>query len=169
MCDKYVETPNEGLDVGAFLRVLDKIREYDYVIKVHAKNSKRNGVGWRKELYRVAFSPEALELLADPTIGMVGPETWVCYEHYRNRALIKEWHEKLFGCSMVGEEPFIAGTMFAAKTSVFDCLTPELTTELLAKMHPGYIRDDVTGQIPHALERLFGYMVSQKGLKIAGL
>jgi hypothetical protein len=107
---------NRGFDIASFLASLHYIlpKQYDYVLKLHSKSHPH----WRKELIEPLLSSPArvrhtIQLLQDPSIGMVSCEKWLIplgadwgnnATHIQN--ISRLWHVPVGPCKFVG------GTIF---------------------------------------------------------
>jgi Rhamnan synthesis protein F/Glycosyltransferase WbsX len=75
-----MERENRGFDIASFLAMLTVVLplNYDYILKLHTKANS----AWRRDLIDPLLSTPArvrhtLELLQDPTVGMVGCQKWL--------------------------------------------------------------------------------------------
>jgi hypothetical protein len=107
-----------------------------------------------------------------PTVGMCGgrvidglmQSAVSC--HPGNYPLIKKTYESLFG-SLPQTGAFIGGTMFWVRFSLFkEALTPHKIDVILSQLEPGNVREP---SITHALERIFGIIVTAQHYKIGSL
>ena len=179
---------NRGFDIWPFLKALQTVNLSDYstLVKLHTKRDvKRDGrllvfnhcdfseSAWRNYLLGFIRDAEAWHQtkarLAQDGVGMVADRhvilrrddtPWFGTRHTMDRALALV--EELYGFSSRKGAQFVAGTMFAARPSVF--------AKLLAR---GWSADDFvqsvhdnTEQMAHVLERALGVIVSAEGLRI---
>lgn len=172
---KIIEVPNKGLDVGPFLLVLKYLKEnnlkYSHIVKLHTKKSHYNeelGRNWRKALVESIigsaeiFNSTLSLMKLHPEIKMCGCRRWLIkgYRGHHVNVMNKMGIKK-------NESGFIGGTMFISDYDLLlDSFTIELLDELYEKMPKGYVRDF---SIAHDLERVFGFIVEDKGYQIRGV
>jgi len=178
--------PNKGKDIGGKLVLLKHIFEeevsYDYLVFAHDKQSlhlgdRRSANRWRSELLSAVFSPDNVNrILAaftqNPDIGMCGGRVIdglmqsVISHNPGNYPLIKKTYESLFG-SLPQTGAFIGGTMFWVRFNLFkEALTSHRIDVILSQLEPGNVREP---SITHALERIFGIIVTAQQYKIGSL
>jgi lipopolysaccharide biosynthesis protein len=182
-------TENRGRDIGGFLRlvaaVLKSNRNYDSLILLHSKKSIRNEPGygdhWRASLMASLLGrPEraaeiARAFMMDPYLGMVAAQEFIWsaanvgdLAYAKNKPLIDEYCERL-GVEMRSTE-FVAGTMFWVRAAPFlSVFTTSDPLSLAAELPTGDPNDETTPQRPHALDRVFSYIVTGQGYEIRGL
>ena len=128
---------NKGFDIGPFWLSFDRIRNqpYDVILKLHSKSNDQ----WRRELIApILGSPErvryCLDLLADPTTGLVGSEKWLLTvpsdwgnNKYHIDTLAREWRVPVQSCR------FIGGTVFWARHSIFSAACRGLDVPALVR------------------------------------
>lgn len=167
--------PNKGLDIGPFLHVLKYLKEnelvYSHIVKLHTKKSHYNtglGVSWRKSLVDCLIStPEIFQsnlnlISKDLHVKMCGSKRWLLkgYRHQHTKIMDK------IGVKIQNSR-FIGGTMFISDYNlILDAFTIDQLTELYDMMPVGYIRDY---SIAHDAERLFGFIIEDKGYEIRGV
>lgn len=166
--------PNKGLDIGPFLKTLKYLKEnkleYDYLIKIHAKKSHYNtklGDTWRNELVNSIIGDKEtldnLTALMDRTkIKMCGSKKWFLSANTKR-------YMATFNMPKINNRiaNFIGGTMFIVDYNVLvDSFTIEELETLYEKMPVGYKRDH---SIAHHMERIFGFVVQNKGYKLIGV
>jgi len=179
---------NRGFDIWPFFKALQSVdlAEYSILVKLHTKRDvRRDGrpllfnhcdfseSAWREYLLGFIHDEpswrETKARLALPGVGMVADRhvilrrddtPWFGTRHTMDRALALV--EELYGFPSRKGAQFVAGTMFAARPSVF--------AKLLAR---GWSADDFvhsvhdnTEQMAHVLERALGVAVSAEGLRI---
>lgn len=166
--------PNKGLDIGPFLKVLKYLKEnnleYDYLIKIHTKMSHYNkilGTAWRNELVNsIIGDKETLEnnlaLMDRSRFKMCGSKKWFLAtraDNYMNTFNLPHVKGKILN--------FIGGTMFIVDYNVLlSSFTIEDLDILYEKMPNGYKRDHSPA---HHMERIFGFVVQNKGYQIIGV
>lgn len=166
---------NYGKDIGPFLFQIQKI-ESPFFIKIHSK--KTNNWNWRKELVTDLLGEVLLSNIktlssdiGNNDIGLIANKRWILSNYeYKNKENIKQIcniinidYEKLKNGS------FVAGTMFMSRTDIFkkylNCVNlPEIIK--LIKHETGDLKDEVIGTFTHALERIFGYIITNEGMRI---
>ncbi len=178
---------NRGFDVWPFLKALGEVRlsDYDVLVKLHTKRdvkashslifNHRNYLGPRWRNYLLGFIRSSADWAAtkarfdDLSVGMVADDRVILrkddvpWKTPRATAVqAAEFTAALYGRPMAAAQ-FVAGTMFAARPSVF--------ARLLAR---GWTADDFcesvrdgTEQTAHLLERVLGAVVYAEGLRIA--
>lgn len=166
--------PNKGLDIGPFLKTLKYLKEnkleYDYLIKIHSKKSHYNerlGKIWRNDLVdSIIEDKETLEnliALMDKTkYKMCGSRKWFIPSKADKYMCVMNL-PKLKGKA----SHFIGGSMFIVDYHILiDSITLEEIDRLYEKMPNGYVRDYT---IAHHMERIFGFIVENKGYKVIGV
>ncbi len=180
---EVVFTENAGYDIGPFLEALRRVRleDFSFVLKLHTKRdtpearltvngADYGGARFREYLLSVARTPAALaraltELTTCPDVGMVADPRLLIhsltddYDKEATRRLRKFLKER-------GLPPrrfaYVAGTMFLARAEVF---RPLLGLGLRNEdFEPAGTH---VGNLAHVLERLIGYFVAARGLRVA--
>jgi lipopolysaccharide biosynthesis protein len=175
--------PNIGADVRPFLHQISNIQEsqvsssLDVFIKIHSKKSHIvSTINWRSILLSSIFSTREnflsnIDQFLKPDVGML-----------TTKGLILSHREGLNGqkietlCNMndinyysVQGGLFPAGNMFLGRLSLFrkyftaECLA---NYDKLLEKESGKVTDKTIGKYCHALERMFGYIVSANQSKI---
>ncbi len=182
-------TENRGRDIGGFLRLIAAVRQrgihYDSLIFMHSKKTlhqpPHHGLYWRTSLLRSILGwPDratevALAFATDPDLGMVGSRDWLFNDENRpdlssqqNRRFIDEYCRRLH--LHTARSDFIAGTMFWSRARPFlDLFADHDPLTLAAELEPGDHHDDGRPTRTHALERIFGYVITAQGFTIRGL
>lgn len=179
---------NKGTDNGPLLHCLDYIfsngLSYEFVLKLHTKKSLNSNTPadlakvWRQELIRpIVGSPAAvqkcLKLFADdPTIGMIGAKRYISSHINTNLKLVQEY-QKIFNFRKAGGM-FIGGSMYWIRFQIFRQYLEDFSRtgrlqELYDQLENGYVVDDKNGTRTHALERIWGYAVTNAGFRIHGV
>ena len=173
---KIIEVPNKGLDVGPFLLVMMYLKEnnldYSHIVKLHTKKSHYNSSGlgntWRKALVECLIGSSEifqtnLNLIStDPNVKMCGSQRWLLRAPRSSHAKVME----SLGIK-INQSGFIGGTMFIADYKLMiNSFTIEQLIDFYDKMPSGYVRDY---SIAHDMERVFGFIVEDKGYKIRGV
>lgn len=156
---------NKGRDMLPFLKVLPIIKAagYPFILKIHTKKSKHRADGeiWRSDLYEKLLRPERFEkalsvLSTNLNIGVVGPEGHIVDMNTywgSNKHAVLNLSEKM---NVAKEEvlrvPFVAGSMFYARTDALECLLELGLTDDDFEEESGQI----DGTLAHAIERLIG-------------
>ena len=173
---KIFVLPNKGLDVGPFLHILKYVKEnnlkYSHIVKLHTKKSHYNSSGlgdsWRNSLVKCLIgTPDTfktnLDCITDShTYKMVGSKTWLLRAGRNSHITIMN---KLNIKRPVSS--FIGGTMFICDYDLMvNFFTVEQLDELYNMMPNGYVRDHT---FAHDMERVFGFIVEEKGFSIKGV
>jgi len=174
---------NYGKDIGPFLFQIQKI-ESPFFIKIHSK--KTNNWSWRKDLVNDLLGEVLLsniktlssdkillpwKKIGNNDIGLISNRRFITSNHeYKNKENIKQI------CNIINIDyeklkngRFISGTMFMSRTDIykkyFNSVTlPEIIK--LIKPETGDVKDEVFGTFTHALERIFGYIITNEGMRI---
>lgn len=182
-------TENRGRDIGGFLRLIAAVlrsgTKYDSLILMHSKKTihqpPHHGIYWRTSLLRSILGwPDratdvALAFVTDPDLGMVGSQDWLFNDENRpdlsshqNRRFIDDYCQRLD--LYTHRSDFIAGTMFWVRANPFLSVFAEHDPlAMAAELEPGDHHDDGRPTRTHALERIFGYLITAQGLTIRGL
>lgn len=188
-----ITSPNNGVDVGGFLRQYRTITvDYDLILKIHTKKSigtpekpsdmvrvygrddaVKRGTEWFDRLMGGVLKSknqvkDIIELLSeDGPFGMSGLDT----ESYAgpNIQYIKTVANTIsipveFNGSQIKNSKFVGGTIFWVKNDIMKkYLTEDNINKLLEMLPDGYNNEP---SYSHALERLFGLMVYNEKKKI---
>ena len=185
---RFVLCENRGFDIWPFIKALKAIdlSKYSVLVKLHTKRDvRRNGrpllfnhcdfseSAWREYLLGFIRDKETwaatVAHLAQPGVGMVADRhvilrrddtPWFVARHTMDRAFALV--EGLYGRPVRKGTQFVAGTMFAARPSVFAKL---LSRGWTADDFAQSVRDN-TEQTAHVLERALGIIVTAEGLRI---
>lgn len=167
---------NRGRDVLPFLCIYPDIRAegFDIIVKVHTKKSthRKDGRVWCGDILDKLLENSSLDralaaFATDPTIGMIGP-----HGHCISLAsYLGENKDRVFsigarlGLSQddVASQSFVAGTMFIARTEVFEPLVRLGFDD--AAFEPEAGQKD--GTLAHALERAMALSVKASGMRLA--
>ncbi len=178
----FVMCENLGYDIYPFIKVINLVdlSKYDFVLKMHTKRflnkemlGFKKGYQWRNLLVDAFLKDKktlkyCLDLFAqDPKLGMIGSKKCLFDMHKgcvhdinRVRELCDKYHILL-------GRTFVAGTIFMCRANIIQEI------KNLSISQKDFICDKVnqgiTGQFSHALERLFGLMVENKGYVICGI
>ncbi|GGF88918.1 hypothetical protein GCM10007301_56040 [Azorhizobium oxalatiphilum] len=169
-------TENRGRDVLPFLTLLPELHQagFEYVLKVHTKRSPhqgKQGQDWLEQLSGPLLRLDrdgglARAFAAHPGMGMLGAQDHVLDgAAYAGTAGNGAWLRRL--CREAGlpawtPAPYVAGTMFAARLSLF---APLLAMPHLAELfEPDMGLTD--GTLAHAFERFFGVLAASAGQSI---
>ena len=180
---KVFEIDNKGLDVGAFLVVLEHLSanniDYDYILKMHSKKSVKTagvefGSNWRKQLYRplIGDANKVNGILSkmenNNNIGMVGNTKWISDYEGLNKGNINDL-KRILGIKTTNRK-FIGGTMFWVKYPIIkNHFNLYAIRKIITMLEEGYFTDYEKGTYTHALERILGYMVSDSNKLISGV
>jgi lipopolysaccharide biosynthesis protein len=186
----YVE--NRGLDIGAFMGVLDCMlndnMEYDYLIKLHGKRSLHTATAelgnmWRRELYNTMLgSPTIVKRIhalmsTQSDIGMVGSILWnistrksFVMGYGNNYKMINQIAKEFKLTANVDNFNFIAGTMFWADyKSLVKPLRGINRQEFIQRFETGACSDDKTGTLTHTMERILALFILSDNKKVVGI
>lgn len=174
-CNIFV-LPNKGLDIGPFLYVLKHLKqnnlEYSHIVKLHTKKSHYNssglGTSWRNALVKPligtsdTFKTNLDTITNSQVYKMIGSRIWLLKSGRNNHAVIMNMLNIKRPISS-----FIGGTMFMCDYKLLvDFFTIEQLDDLYNMMPNGYIRDH---SFAHDMERVFGFIVEEKGFSIKGV
>lgn len=171
---RYFE--NRGRDVLPFLEVLKEVDDgYEYALHIHSKKSVHNpsfGTSWLSHLmsqllYSEAYVENLIYLMESFNVGLIVPEVidklLPSYKWGRNKEIV----EKLFSRINVNSIDldskliFSAGNMFWVKPAALKKL---YTAGIKANEFPPE-PIPIDGTLAHALERAWGFIVNDAGLK----
>ncbi len=175
---------NRGLDIGPFLLQLDALdtSKHSHFIKLHSKQSlwgQFKNINWRIPLVNSLIGTKKIflankKLCSNEHIGIIGNTGFLLNTDKEglNGELIENIATETLG---IPEEQinrtdlgFLAGSIFWARTDIFKrYFTSEVIKSLYAKLDIGRFNDREKPTYAHALERLFGYIISISGLHIA--
>lgn len=177
-----IEVENKGLDIGAFMSILEHItahnKDYDYFIKLHTKKSVKTagiefGANWRKQLYKPLIGNTNIvdtllnKMHNNDSIGMIGNTAWISDFEGLNKPKIEELKKIL--TINTNNKRFIGGTMFWIKYPILrKYFNTHTITKIKGLLENGYFTDYETGTYTHALERVLGYIVSDSNKIIDG-
>ena len=183
----YMSCNNTGKDIGGKLTVLNCIikgeYDYDYLLFAHDKKSLhiRNEVGgkWRKSLYKGIFNKENVNRIFngfcnDKAIKMCGPTVreGECNSkeiavNKKNYPLMKELLSLLFNKKIPHSGAFVAGSMFYVDYNYFKSIFEKINIDNIIKLlESGDVREP---SYAHAMERVFGLIVTMNNFKIGNV
>lgn len=169
---RYVE--NKGADIGPFLLQLQDLdeKEYPYFIKLHSKKSLINKFEWKYVLFNCLIGSvdillKNIETLdKDNMTGSITDQTTIMRSVGHNKKHIAVL--SLLLKIKTKDKRFMAGSMFMSRTKIFK---KYFTTELISTIYPlletGKVTDIYDGTYCHALERIFGKIISNEKLSIS--
>ncbi len=173
---RVYQVPNLGRDVAPFLAVYPELKSHAYqaVLKLHTKKSlhREDGNEWRDYLYNQLLPDEGkaqqalTEFIGNSNYGMLAPDGHTPALKYfwgSNQNWIKRLELRFDLSAINGDEVFVAGTMFWFKPEVFASL------ESFPVQCGDFFYDQsnqTDGSLAHALERVFGVIVTQQGYEI---
>ncbi len=170
---------NRGRDIGPFLALLktDILQPYEAVLKIHGKRSLYSDAGdqWRRRLFAELVgcarnTRDAIRLLRDPTIGIVGPhKDYLTNPQYwgANRETVSRLLKPILpeGVSTI-QLGFFAGSMFWFKPhAIRQCA--DLVES--AALEFGLENGKQDGTLAHAVERIFGNVAQLNGFHATSL
>ena len=167
-------TPNQGRDIGPFIRALKAAGEHGYALfcKLHTKRSphRSDGDAWRETLVGDLVGETALERALhafeqDPRLGLLASaasrmalgEPGVM----TNNTVHVQRLAQLMALTFNDDTPFAAGSMFWGRTEAFAPLTQLSDDELAFGPELGR----VDGTTAHAIERLTAAIVQRAGYR----
>jgi len=170
--------PNKGYDVGPFIDVLNRVnlRDYDYVLKVHTKNTslnngdKINGKWISRKCWmpllvesligsEKIFANNLLRFARHPETGMVASKYLITSstDSYTNILPQVQNTIKKLSLNVPQKLTFVAGTMFMARAHLFCPIVKAGYT--LNDFEPTG-RTSQGNQLAHVFERVFGAMIT---------
>lgn len=177
--------PNQGKDIGPFIDAIHRFNlpQYDLVFKLHSKKSHnaasymqvirdlfgqdiKDGDDWRRKLITpLAGSPAQVQailnkLAAQPQIGMIGAEQFLCTAPDADTAAYNAVCERLG----IAQQPlFFGGTIFWIRGAVLQrFIDANFTLDDFSPAHQGAVENT----LEHQLERVFGALVQSEGLTV---
>lgn len=172
---------NAGGDILPFIKDFsNNNHKQNYFIKIHTKKSKLlNRICWREILLNslIGFNGKSFYsnkeyLEKNSQIGLITQRGLVLKnQEGANVAKINEIlaHYNISHNS-IKHKAFAAGTMFMARSSVYDTFLNQSSLEYLAprlEQETGHVSDIRIGRYCHSLERIFGYLCEYKKYKIS--
>lgn len=159
-----IQVENVGEDVNGFMHCVKAIedsgKEYDYILKLHTKTKDL----WRTDLLNgtIPHNCVTINKLLTGHAAMIGPRKWI--KAIPDAAVHVQPILTKIGC---GKHPlrFMAGTMFWIR---FDIIKKYLFG---GKLPVDYFNEPYKkmGLKQHAMERIFGMMVTDVGGTISGV
>jgi lipopolysaccharide biosynthesis protein len=171
---RYVE--NRGVDIGPFLLQLQDLNqdEYPYFIKLHSKKSLINKFEWKHILFNCLIGSKDIffknknTLDKDKKIGAITDRTTIMKKAGHNKDHISILSRLLN--IKTKDKSFMAGSMFMSRTSIFKkYFTNEFISVIYPLLETGKVTDVHRGTYCHALERIFGKIVSNEKLLISSI
>lgn len=163
---------NKGRDVLPFLKILSSVRRdnVSYFLKIHTKRSlhRHNGELWRQYIYKQLLSKSGVvsalyAFLTKDKLGLISPDNHLLkLSDYlgSNKFLLQAFcQETGIQFNQLKDYDFIAGTMFFARTEVFDYLK-NLDLE---KINFDEEKGQIDGTLAHVCERYFGILAMEQG------
>ena len=171
---RYVE--NRGVDIGPFLLQLQDLDEdeYPYFIKLHSKKSIINKFEWKNILFNCLIGSKDIlfknieTLDKDRKIGAITDKTTIMEKVGHNQDHISVLSRLLN--LKTKEKAFMAGSMFMSRTKVFKkYFTDKFISDIYPLLETGKVTDAHNGTCCHALERIFGKIISNEKLSISSI
>lgn len=177
---------NIGADVNSFLYQISHIdkEKYPVFIKIHSKTEKltfRYEIPWFSYLIDSLigsveiFNNNIKELETNKKCGMIGDDMVLLqdFEHTNAEKINTILKELNIEDEKITKKAFIGGNMFASKTDIFQkYFTDDFHQKTYQKFENAYnvekVGDSEGGTYPHALERIFGYIMEYNDLQIQG-
>ncbi len=181
----FIKGENIGVDIGGFLKCLEKVKnEDDIIIKIHTKSDDL----WRRSMMNI-FSIDgiytSIKLLEFKNIGMIG--SLYNIEHFRKKYNpqfnINQYYIPMIQniCNQINfpfndknliESYFVAGTIFICKRNLLNDIIKErnyLYNLCLDLRKSKWKSGKMKYTYEHALEIMFGYIPFQKKQYLIGL
>ena len=171
---RYVE--NKGADIGPFLLQLKDLdsEQYSYFIKLHTKKSVINKFEWKYILFNCLIGSKNILLKnietldKDQMIGAITDRTTIMKNVGHNQDHISVLSRLLN--LKTKEKAFMAGSMFMSRTKVFKkYFTEDFISAIYPLLETGKVTDAHNGTYCHALERIFGKIISNEKLLISSI
>lgn len=168
---RYLE--NRGVDIGPFLFQINELDQdtYPYFIKIHSKKSFISKLDWKHILFNNLIGCEDIlsrniELLNNSSdIGAITDPVTIMTNVGKN-----EHHINILSKILnikTSNKKFMAGSMFMSRTKIFKkYFTKEFVDKLYPLLETGKVSDIEHGTYCHAIERIFGRILSNENLKI---
>ena len=164
---------NYGVDVAPFLYQLPLIKEKLF-IKIHSKKSLwgyKFHINWRQFILNdligssEIFKSNVKQLLNNKAYTVLGNPTLLMKNREGNNSIYIETLCDILNIdyNKVKDSQFIAGNMFMGKTKFFQKVFSQNKIAIIdsfLQQDVGKINDAYNGTYSHAMERLFGYIVS---------
>jgi len=169
---RYVE--NKGVDIGPFLLQLQELdqEKYPYFIKLHSKKSIINKFEWKYILFNCLIGSKSIlfkniEVLEkDKVVGAITDRTTIMKTLGNNKAHLSIM-SRLLNLKTTNKT-FMAGSMFMSRTKIFKKYFTDKTISIIYPLlETGEVKDDKHGTCCHALERIFGKIISNEKLLIS--
>lgn len=183
----YVVSEPRGYDVWPFLKALREVDfdNTDIIVKLHTKRNVElarkttigytvlNGSAWREHLLAFVRTPAAwartLKRFENPSVGMVADRRVIFFRRDARKQLhaasfnkaLKELEEK-WGFSADRREPFVGGTMFAVRASLYRPLAEYPFTADMFEVSAGHDAETYA----HVMERIFGLIITAQHARI---
>lgn len=167
-------TPNQGRDIGPFIRALKVAREHGYELfcKLHTKRSphQNDGDAWRETLVAALVGQTGLERALnafeqDPRLGLLaGSASRTALgkpDVMTNNAVHVQRLAQLMALTFNDDTPFAAGSMFWGRTEAFAPLAQLSDDEIAFGPELGR----VDGTTAHAIERLTVAIAQRAGYR----
>ena len=184
----FLSCPNIGKDIGGKLvsikHILDKKINYDYIIFAHDKQSKHiknesAGMEWRKDLYNGIFLESNVRLIingfmTNDRIKLSGSRVRqgiinspAIAVNLGNTQYIQKLSTEVFKIQKQENTAFVGGTMFWLDWNYFKEIFANININTLIQLlEKGDVREP---SYSHAMERIFGILVTYKGNKIGSI
>ena len=191
----FIDSKNKGRDVGSFIsivnHIIDKGKEYDYIIKLHTKTWSKNPEWsnfWRDEMAEAIFRPdraggiESLKILEKYSdVGMVASDKWIFDRskeplYLKNNGAVLNYFADL--TRLVDrpinlndpENKFVYGSFFIARMKIFyDFFEVFNIMSYYDDFEPVEEEKEEFGSVTDSWDRLLGFLVNNSKYKIHGL
>jgi glycosyltransferase involved in cell wall biosynthesis len=176
---RILVSENRGRDIGGLLQIISSVKKdtYDVVFVLHTKKSPQNRPAytdfWRASLLTAILGSRSLAARVvsalrspDSTVGFVGSASWRSTTPDANLDQIKILFERLDVPERHRFVEYLSGSIYAVRFSLLQRLANELKLtdfELTTGKDSSFLKD---GQVEHAVERLFGALLSEAHMRI---
>jgi lipopolysaccharide biosynthesis protein len=174
-----IKTKNKGYDIGPFIKtfqyIIDNNKKYDTIIKIHGKKSVHHpvlGITWRTNLVNALIGNKEQFINNNSIILSTDNKMLTCSNYIYTADdynILKDHFDNIISTFNLSKEyinkhQWCAGTMFVSDFNVLYNFLSALDLNKLYNMLP----DGASGHgLPHALERILGYIVNISGYKIS--
>lgn len=168
---RYVD--NRGADIGPFLFQITELDAnlYPYFIKLHSKKSFILKFDWKYVLFNALIGSEdilernILTMETNSSIGAITDPVTIMTNTGKNKNHINIL-TSILGIKSKNKE-FMAGSMFMSRTCIFQkYFNKNFVEKIYSILETGKVSDIHNGTYCHAIERIFGRIISNENLKI---
>lgn len=173
---KIIVSANRGKDIGGHLSSMGHLdfAQYDLMCLLHTKKSphidSRISDAWRRDLYQAllgspAKASENIALMNQhEQIGLIGSRFWRCTmmgDNWSNyNRLISEFEIQ----PAAQDCEYVSGSMMFVRSQIMETIYDHFRNEKLESGDQQSLDFHIDGQVAHAIERLIGNLVRDRGL-----